>query len=119
MESAPSLSLLPPCPPMRPEYPFQSICIDYCHYAGHRYGVMVDCFNWPCIWKVKTQSAAEWLTSFCMQFGIPEEVSTDGGLEFTSGAMAELLQDFGICHRVSSAYHPHSNLWAELGVKDV
>ena len=54
-----------------------------------------------------------------MQFGIPEEVSTNGGPEFTSGAMAELLKDFGICHRVSSAYHPHSNLWAELGVKDV
>ena len=54
-----------------------------------------------------------------MQFGIPEEVSTDGSPEFTSGAMAELLQDFGIRHRVSSAYHPHSNLRAELGVKNV
>ena len=54
-----------------------------------------------------------------MQFGIPKEVSTDSGLEFTSGAMAELLQDFGIHHRVSLAYHPHSNLQAELGVKDV
>ena len=54
-----------------------------------------------------------------MQFGIPEEISTDGKPDFTSGAMAELLQDFGIHHRVSSAYHPHSNLQAELGVKDV
>ena len=79
---------------------------------------MIDCFsNWPCVWKAKTQSVAEWLTSFCMQFGIPEEVSTDGGPEFTSGEMAELLQDFGIRHRVSSVYHPHSNLRAELGVK--
>ena len=120
MESAPSHSPLPPQPLMRPEYPFQSICIDYCHYAGHRYGVMVDHFsNWPCVWKATTRSAAEWLTSFCMQFGIPEEVSTDGGPEFTSGAMAALLQDFGIRHMVSSAYHPHSNLRAELGVKDV
>ena len=120
MESAPSQSQLPPRPLMRPEYPFQAICIDYCHYAGHRYGVMIDRFsNWPCVWKAKTQSAAEWLNSFCMQFGIPEEVSTDGGPEFTSGEMAELLKDYGIRHRVSSAYHPHSNLRAELGVKDV
>ena len=81
---------------------------------------MTDCFcNWPCMWKATTQSAAEWLTSFCMQFGIPEEVSTNGGQEFTSGAMVVLLQDFGIRHRVSSAYHPHSNLRAELGVKDM
>ena len=59
MESAPSHSPLPPCPLMRLEYPFQSICIDYCHYAGHRYGVMVDRFsNWPCIWKAKAMSLA-------------------------------------------------------------
>ena len=76
MESVPSLSPLPPHPPMRPEYPFQSICIDYCHYAGHRYGLMVDQFsNWPCVWKAKSTSAAEWLNSFCMQLGIPEEIS--------------------------------------------
>ena len=36
-----------------------------------------------------------------------------------SGTLAELMQDYGIRHRVSSAYHPHSNLRAELGVKDV
>ena len=37
MESVPSHSYMPAHPPTRPEYPFQSICIDYCHYAGHRY----------------------------------------------------------------------------------
>ena len=50
MESAPSHSPLPPHPPLRPEYPFQSICIDYCFHARHKYGVMVDRYsNWPCI----------------------------------------------------------------------
>ena len=111
MESAPSHSSMPPHPPTRPEYPFQSICIDYCHYAGHRYGVMVDRFsNWPCVWKASNRSAADWLMSFCATFGVPEEISTDGGPEFTSGVMADLMADFGIRHRVSSAYHPHS--WA-------
>ena len=33
--------------------------------------------------------------------------------------MAELMKDFGIRLRKSSAYHPHSNLLAELGVKIV
>ena len=120
MESAPSNSALPPRPPVRPEYPFQSICIDYCFHAGHKYGVMVDRFsNWPCVWKASKKSVVEWLTSFCARFGIPEEISSDGGPEFTSGAMQELMKDFGINHRKSSAYHPHSNLRAELGVKDV
>ena len=120
MESAPSHAAMPPHPITRPEYPFQSICIDYCEHAGHKYGVMVDRFsNWPCVWKASTASATEWLTSFCSMFGIPEELSTDGDTRFTSGAMVELLKDFGIKHRISSAYHPHSNTRAELGVKDV
>ena len=81
---------------MRPEYPFQSICIDYCHYAGHKYGVMVDRFsNWPCLWKAKLTLVAEWLNSFCMQFGIPVEITTDGGPEFTSSTLAELMQPLG------------------------
>ena len=73
--------------------------------------------NWPCVWRAKLQSASEWLNSFSMQFGIPEEISTDRGPEFTSGTLAELMQDYGIRHRISSVYHPHSNLRAELGVK--
>ena len=36
-----------------------------------------------------------------------------------SGTLAELIQGYGKRHRVSSACHPHSNLRAELGVKDV
>ena len=120
MESAPSHSPLPPHPPIRPEYPFQSVCIDYCFHAGHKYGVMVDRYsNWPCIWKASKKSAVEWLTSFCAMFGIPEELCSDGGPEFTSNAMQELMKDFGIRHRKRLAYHPHSNLRAELSVKDV
>ena len=81
---------------------------------------MVDRFsNWPIIWKASNSSAVDWLTNFCSQFGVPEEISTDGGPEFTSGAMAGVMEEFGIKHRVSSAYHPHSNMRAELGVKAV
>ena len=111
---------MPPQPLTHPEYPFQSIVADFMSYRGHRYGVMADRFsNWPAIWKVSDESATEWLTKFCTRFGIPEELSTDGGPEFTSNAMAELLKEFGIRHRVSSAYHPHSNMRAELAVKNI
>ena len=53
-----------------------------------------------------------------MQFGILEEISTDDGPGFTTSRMAELLQDWNL-HNLSSAYHPCSNLWAEVGVKDM
>ena len=40
MELVPSNSPLPPHPPVRPEYPFQSICIDYCFQR--KFPVMED-----------------------------------------------------------------------------
>ena len=36
-----------------------------------------------------------------------------------SGEVKTLLKQYGIKHRVSSAYNPHSNLRAEIGVKTV
>ena len=120
MKNAPSNCTLPPHIPTTPQYPFQAICIDYMQYAGHRYGVMVDRFSgWPVVWKATEQTATQWLQSFCKEFGVPEEISTDGGPEFTSGLMADLLKDYGIKHRVSSAYNPHSNTRAEVAVRDI
>ena len=29
------------------------------------------------------------------------------------------MQDVGVGHRVSSAHHPHSNLWAEVAVRTI
>ena len=47
-ENAPSLSNLPPQPVNELTYPFQMICIDYCSYAGKRYGIGVDRYsNFP------------------------------------------------------------------------
>ena len=40
-ECQPSNSDLPPQKIVEPVYPFQDICIDYCSYAGHKYGIMV------------------------------------------------------------------------------
>ena len=36
-----------------------------------------------------------------------------------SGRMQELMKNYGIRHRVSSAYNPHSNCRAEVGVKTI
>ena len=49
--------------------------------------------------------------------GIPKEMSTDGGPEFTCKETQSFLKDWGVKHRQSSAYFPHSNCRAELGVK--
>ena len=57
------------------------------------------------------------LRSFFASFGVPEELSSDGGPEFTAGATESFLQLWGIKHRISSAYFPQSNGRAEVAVK--
>ena len=52
-------------------------------------------------------------------FGVPKELSSDGGPEFSASATSEFLRKWGIMHRKSSAYHPKSNGRAEVAVKTV
>ncbi|MEL6805362.1 MAG: hypothetical protein AAFO91_16440, partial [Bacteroidota bacterium] len=50
-------------------------------------------------------------------FGVPKELSSDGGPEFSADITKEFLTNWGVSHRVSSAYYPQSNGRAEVAVK--
>ena len=52
-------------------------------------------------------------------FGIPDEIATDGGSEFTASVTENFFRTWGIDHRLSSVAFPHSNCRAEIGVKTV
>ena len=43
------------------------------------------------------------------QFGVPREIVTDQGSQFTSKLMKELTTKYSICHCKSSPYDPHDN----------
>ena len=51
--------------------------------------------------------------------GISEELSSDGGPEFTAQATQTFLVNWSTHHRRSSVAYPHSNSRAEIGVKTV
>ena len=50
-------------------------------------------------------------------FGVPDELSSDGGPEFVAGTTKDFLKRWKVNHRISSAYHPQSNGRAEVAVK--
>ena len=59
------------------------------------------------------------LRMHCETFGVPEELASDRGSTYTSNRTQEFLKTWGIRHRLSSAYTPHGNLRAEVGVKSM
>ncbi|XP_011672452.1 uncharacterized protein LOC105442230 [Strongylocentrotus purpuratus] len=119
---APSNPSSPPTPLTSPVYPFQCICANFFHYKGCNYLVVVDRYsNWPIV--EKSTHGADGLTA-CLRrifitFGIPDELASDGGPEFTAAATRRFLQDWGIHHRLSSVVYPHSNCPAEVGVNTI
>ena len=120
--NAPSQPDAPPTPPTIPVYPFQAVCADFFHTCGQYYCVIVDRYsNWPIVDKSK-EGAAGLITSLrktFITFGISEELTSDGGPEFSASQTEKFLKNWGVYHRTSSVAYPHSNCRAEVAVKTV
>ena len=43
------------------------------------------------------------------RFGVPREIVTDQGLQFTSNMIEKLMEEYKIKHRKSTPYHPQEN----------
>ena len=119
---APSQPSAPATPLEYPDYRFQCICADQFQYKGNHYLALVDRYsNWPNAIKLREGGTAdeliEAIKAHCEIFGIPEELSSDGGSQFVASKTTEFFKNWGIKHRRSSVAFPHSNCRAELGVK--
>ena len=51
------------------------------------------------------------------RFGIPRQIISDGGPQYTSTEFEKFVKTWGINHHVTSPYHSKSNGKAESGVK--
>ena len=122
---APSNPRLPPIEPLIPKVPFESIVCDYFQFKGWYYFVAADRLSgWTELQKIKlgtddsgSKGLCKALRRIFVTFGVPVEISSDGGPEFSAKVTKDFLKRWGIHHRMSSAYHPVSNGRAELAVK--
>ena len=123
--NAPSQAAIPSEPAIPPLTPFEQVFADFFEFAGHHYLVAGDRLSgWCEIFSTPSGTAyagarglVGCLRSLFSTFGIPDELSSDGGPEFTAGLTTDFLKRWKVDHRISSAYHPQSNGRAEVAVK--
>jgi len=123
--NAPSQAKLPPTAPKLPTTPFQMIYADYLQLVRKHYLIIGDRLSgWTEVVKADPGTSSSGSKGLCdalrnvfVSFGVPEELSSDGGPEFVSAEATDFYCRWGVTHRISSAYFPQSNGRAEVAVK--
>ena len=121
-DTAPSNHKEPSTGPVHPDYPFQQTVTDIFHMAGRKYITYADRFSgWTEVASTHSDSNAPTICNilrrYFINFGVPEELTSDGGPPFNSQEFSNFLKSWGVSHRLSSAYYPQSNGRAEAAVK--
>ena len=123
IENAPSQPDEPLVLTKDPELPFEQVAVDFFVKEGVHYIVYADRLTgWVEVSKVSStafkvfeKNALRWFQTF----GVPLEISSDGGPPFNSSEYDSFLLRWGIKKRLSSAHYPQSNGRAEAAVKSM
>ena len=124
-QNAPSQPKQIPITPIIPTTPFEAVVADYFKFRGWDYLVVADRLSaWTECYQAKSvengnksRGLITMLKRFFGTFGVPSELSSDGGPQFIAENTKDFLARWGVTHRLSSAYNPQSNGRAELAVK--
>ncbi|XP_065325459.1 uncharacterized protein LOC135932045 [Gordionus sp. m RMFG-2023] len=76
--------------------------------AGKTKALAKDYMYWP-VKSITTDITLKELMKTISIFGIPEEIVTDNGTNFTSHSFDIFCKDHGIKHTLTAAYHQQSN----------
>ena len=120
VKSSPAVAPLHPW--VWPERPWQRVHIDFAGpLKGKMYFVLVDAHSkWPEVVEMQTTTAEKTIQVLRRMFaayGLPEQVVSDNGSQFTSQEFAEFMKRNGIKHIKSTPYHPSTNGLAERFVQ--
>jgi len=107
-----------------PSRVFQRIHIDFAGpFQGAMFLVVVDAFSkWPeayIMQNTTTERTIEVLRHVFSAYGLPEQVVSDNGSQFTSEDFAVFMRMNGIKHTRSAPYHPSTNGLAERFVQSM
>ncbi|XP_024885717.1 uncharacterized protein K02A2.6-like, partial [Temnothorax curvispinosus] len=106
-----------------PERPWQEVAVDFCEREGRHYLVMVDYFSrYPEVVYMSSTTAANTIAKMKDIFGrhgIPEQVRSDNGPQFSSQEYKQFAENFGFAIVTSSPRYPQSNGKVEAAVKTV
>ena len=97
-----------------PAQPWQRIHIDFAGpFMGKLFLLVVDAHSkWPEVREMKSTTAArtiEVLRQLFASHGLPEQVVSDNGPQFTAEEFAAFMKVNGIKHIRSTPYHPSTN----------
>ena len=123
--NAPSQAKLPPLLPRLPTVPFEMIFADFFKLVGKFFLIIGDRLSgWTEIISVKHGSDNSGSKGLCdafrtvfQTFGVPDELTSDGGPEFIAAETIAFYKKWGVTHRLSSSYFPQGNGRAEVAVK--
>ena len=117
-----SLQATPAAAPLHPwvwpDAPWKRIHVDFAGpFQGKMFFILVDAHSkWPEVITMPSttsQATIEALQSVFSRFGLPDQLASDNGPQFTSVEFALFLKQNGIKHIRSAPYHPSSNGLAE------
>lgn len=105
-----------------PSHPWQRLHIDFAGpFKGRMFFVLVDAHSkWPEVVEMKSTTAEktiEVMRTLFGSYGIPEQVVSDNGPQFTSDEFTEFMRRNRVKHIKSSPYHPSTNGLAERFVQ--
>ena len=102
-EIAPSQRKEPQTRTPTPDHPFQQVVTDLFHMSGTTYLIYADRYTgWTEVSISKnpdTKTITNTLRKYFTTFGVPEEVSSDGGPPYNSHDFNTFLRSWGVRHR--------------------
>ena len=120
-EQSPSQPAEPLIYSKSPEVPFEQVVADFFSLEGHSFLAYADRYSgWLEVERLSSstfRNVRSTLLRWFRTYGVPEEISTDGGPPFQAHEYNIFLRSWNIDRRLSSAYYPQSNGRAEAAVK--